>query len=253
MLQNENCPVCESELTSEHLCGETLVCRCGWTKSLKQERLEKKAMDRTVWTMIAMCCLFVAGFIHAVNWDQYALEIVPLKLKQIAGSANSNELERIVFICDQRAKQDCVEQAYRDLVKLDQDPEHSKNLAQILYAKGDMSESQKLLQKYLEKGGSQVEAQHTYALTLSETGQGEQAIAEFMKILKSKPNTFQVSVTRDYVKTLIKFQKLEKAKATIEFYRKTSVSSSLFMDKEYKELQSLLKTKSRKIARNQNQ
>lgn len=249
MLHFENCPICESELTQDNLCGETIVCRCGWTKSLSLAKREKSAMDRTVWTMILMCGLFVGGFIHAVNWDQFSIEIVPLKIKQWSRSASVVELERIATICNSRVKQECVEQAYRDLLVAKADPAHLKNLGEILYAKGEMAESQSLFQQYLAQGGSAPEAHHLYANTLSETGQGELAIQEFMKILKSKPQTFQVSVTRDYVNTLIKYKKLTKAKATIEFYRKSSVSSSLFMDKEYKDLLAKLKPSSRKIAK----
>jgi hypothetical protein len=235
--QYGHCPACGSELSTEKLCGQMIVCDCGWTHSYKSALTEKKGVDRVVLTMVFMCTLFVASFIHAVNWDTHFFTIIPLKLKQFTGMAQTEDLQKIVEICSLRSKHDCVEDAYRQMYVLEPAKiDVLAELAHIQLMRSRMPQVADTLDAYFAKGGKSPDAAYDYARALAAVGRFDQSVKYFKYVLNSKPKVFQVSVARSYVQTLIQNKKLAQAKKAIEHYRQRSVSSAFFMDKEYKDL-----------------
>lgn len=244
-----HCPACGNALSTEKLCGQMIVCDCGWTHSYKSKLNEKKGSDRVVISMILMCALFVGSFIHAVNWDTHFFTIIPLKLKELTQTANTEDLKKIVDICSLRSKHDCIEKAYAKMYELN--PEEIEVLAELghlQFLRSHIPQAAQTLQTYFSKGGKSMDAAYDYARALSHMSRYDEALTYFRKVLRSKPKTFQVSVARSYIQTLIKHDRLSQARAAIEYYRKRSVNSAYFMDKEYKELRKRTRKSERRLA-----
>lgn len=241
MHQHGQCPACGNELSTEKLCGQMIVCDCGWTHSYNASLLEKKSKDKVILSMVLMCSLFIASFIHAVNWDSHFFTIIPLKLKHYTGTASVSDLKEIVEICSHRSKHDCVETAYQKIYEVDSTQiEILAELGHLQYLRSNIKGSAHTLKTYFDNGGKSMDAAFDYARSLAHLGEYQESIAYFKKVIRSKPKTFQVTVARAYIQTLIKSDRLTQAKSVIEYYRKRSVSSAFFMDKEYKELRSKL-------------
>lgn len=217
------------------MCGQTMVCDCGWTHSYANNASSKKKVDSVVLTMILTCSLFVASFVHAVNWDTHFFAIIPLKLKQFSGLAKADDLSKIVEICSLRAKDDCVETAYKKMFELNtRDINVLAQLARVQFNRANLKDVVKTLEVYFSQGGKSADAAYDYARALAELGRYEDALKYFKFVLNSKPKVFQIEVARSYVQTLIKNKKFVQAKSAIEHYRRRSASSAFFMEKEYK-------------------
>lgn len=63
--------------------------------------------------------LMLASFIQLMNWDNYSLEIIPLKIKSTLGGLSQPDLERSAEICMELKKWDCVESNYSTIGQLD--------------------------------------------------------------------------------------------------------------------------------------
>ncbi|MCB0411890.1 MAG: hypothetical protein KDD22_05150 [Bdellovibrionales bacterium] len=245
------CPACGNELSDTKVCGSLVICDCGYSRSITNPHAPRReTKDRAVFTMIAICAFFVGSFIHAVNWDKYFFTIIPLKLKQVTSMANAEDYQQLIDICSQRAKSDCVENSYQSLYQIM--PERVELLAELAHLqllRTDFQKASNTLNLYFSKGGKSMDAAYDYARSLSKLGQYQQAITYFQSVLKAKPRVFQISVARAYIQTLMKSEKYSQAKSVIEYYRKNSVSSAFFMDPEYKEIQKLLRSSGRKVAK----
>lgn len=248
MQQLGQCPVCGTALSSEKVCGQVVICECGWTKSIHSNQAESKLKDRTILTMVLVSALFVGSFIHAINWDRYFFDIIPLKAKEITKMATAEDYKALIAICSSRAKSDCVEKAYQNLYRLlPHQIEVLAELGHLQFLRSDMHKAVQTLKLYFASGGKSIEATYDYARALSQVGLYDEALKQFQYVLRSKPQVFQISVARTYILTLIKHNKLPQAKAAIEYYRKNSTSSAFFMDPEYRLLSQMLRG-DRKVA-----
>ena len=129
VLQFGHCPRCGSEINGERIVGGTLVCECGWTRSLRSNSVDRNSVDRTCASIILLAGLLVASFLQAVNWDTHFFAIIPLKAKQVMGIAQPLDLEKIASICVERKKHECVEKALVDISRIQ--PANLENLSRL--------------------------------------------------------------------------------------------------------------------------
>lgn len=241
MLQFGHCPRCASEISSERIVGGTIVCGCGWSRSIRSDTVDRNNIDRTCASIIVIGGILIAGFLHAVNWDKHFFAIVPLKTKQVAGMASTTDLERIAEICVDRKKHECVERAYADIaVAQPQNLANLSRLGQLQYKRDRLSAAAATFAKYFTMKGDELEAAYTYAQTLSKLKRYEDAGRYYQMALAKKDNVLQVTVVRNYVQMLVTANKLQQAKTVILTYRKKSASANLFMAKELEDIRSRL-------------
>lgn len=241
MLHFGHCPRCGSEISAERIVGGTLVCDCGWTRSLRSDSVDRSNIDRTCASIIVIGGLLIASFLHAVNWDRHFFAIVPLKAKQVIGMADTSELGKIAEICAERKKHECVERAYADIEKLEpSNIENLSRLGQLQYKRERLNNAASTFAKYFELRGSEIDAIYAYAQTLTRLKRFDEADTYFRSALQKKDDVLQVTVVRNYVQMLVSANRLQDAKGVILKYRKNSASANLFMSKELDDIRARL-------------
>jgi tetratricopeptide (TPR) repeat protein len=241
MMQFGHCPRCGNEISAERIVGGTLVCNCGWTRSLRSDSVDRSNIDRTCASIIVIGALLIASFLHAVNWDRHFFAIIPLKAKHVIGMANTQDLDKIAEICAERKKHECVERAYADIEK--QQPQNIENLARLgllQYKRDRFNNAAATFAKYFQLKGSDLDAIYTYAQTLTRLKRFDEADTYYRSALQKKDDVLQVTVIRNYVQMLMSTSRLQDAKAVILKYRKGSASANLFMAKELEDIRARL-------------
>ncbi len=237
MLQFGHCPRCGNEITSERIVGGTLVCECGWTRSLRGDSVDRSNVDRTCASIIVIGGLLIASFLHAVNWDTHFFAIIPLKAKQVMSIAQPTDLERIATICTERKKHECVENALVDIARIQpKNLENLSRLGQLQYRRERLNNAAATFAQYFASKGTGLDATYTYAQTLTRLKRFEDADRYFKAALAMKDDVLQVTVVRNYVQMLVTANRLQNAKTTILRYRKDSASANLFMSKELEDI-----------------
>lgn len=246
MTQFGHCPACGTQIPQDRYVGESVVCTCGWTNSTRAKKELAKQTDRTVMTISLFATLLVASFIQVVNWDKYSLSIIPLKAKQALGMASVGDYSEIAQICMERKKYDCAEKAYFGAFERNpQDLTHLEKLGDLQVKQDLMLSAAQTYETYFKSGGGDLMAKFNYAKALAATKDYKKADQYFRDVLKAKPETMQITVTRHYIEMLVSTNELQKAKNVIDHFRKQGSNTSLFMKKEYDEINQKL---SRKVA-----
>ena len=109
MTNTNFCPRCHSQTPAGSVQQRLMICStCGHSTHPAHNKAEKQ-VDRSFLTWsIGLSVFFVAGFIHLMNWDKHAASIVPLKMKHYMGTASLYDYSKIITICKERGKVDCV-------------------------------------------------------------------------------------------------------------------------------------------------
>lgn len=241
VLQFGNCPRCGVEISSDRVLGSSIVCECGWSKSLRSDVADRRNMDKTCASIVLIGGLLIAGFLQAVNWDKHFFAIIPLKAKQIVGSATVKDLEEIANICNERKKHECTERAYLQIAR--KQPTNLANLnrlGQLQYKRERYSNAVETMTMYFSQKGTEVDASYTYALALAKLKKFDQADRYFRFTLNQRQSVLQVSVVRAYVQMLVDANRLTQARDVIVTYRKKSQSAEMFMNKELAEIRGKL-------------
>lgn len=231
-----SCPRCQMELSSERLQNEVIVCNhCGYTGDKVQSKKEKKAEKRFIQTLTAFCAMITVLFVMIVQWDTFFIEIIPLKTKQLAGSADLADLQRIQQICASRKNLDCQMQAYKAMAPLDN--EAYAELGRMQSLLGDTKTALVSFQNYFKNGGLSLDASYNYARTLEKDGQIDKASEYYDNVLAAKPNVLQITVTKNYIKMLMDYNKKKQAKVVLLRIRRKGSNTKEFMDPVFKELE----------------
>jgi tetratricopeptide (TPR) repeat protein len=232
-MQLGRCPRCAHELTHERVFGSTIICECGWSKSMHSDQADRRNMDRTCASIVLVSGLLIASFLQAVNWDRHFFAIIPLKVKQVAGKATIKELEQIVEICNERKKIDCSERALSQIAR--KQPTNLPNLSrlgQLQFKRGSYERAVSTLTLYFSQRGTDVDAAYTYAQALTRLKKYDQADRFYKFALEQKPEILQITVVRSYVQMLVEADRLKQARDTILQYRRQSTNANFFMSKE---------------------
>ncbi|MCB0365563.1 MAG: tetratricopeptide repeat protein [Bdellovibrionales bacterium] len=197
--------------------------------------------DRISAMIIVFAMVLIGAFIHAINWDTYFFEIIPLKAKEMTGTANTQDLFKIVEICKARHKHNCVKDSYKQIYRINKDITILAKLGELQHATGDIQAAAHTFKEYVKLGGSEAEPTYRYAQVLAGMGQVDEAIRFYRQVLELKPNTLQITVTRNYVFMLIEHNRYEHALEVIQYYRKKADNTGYFMEKELQALNRILK------------
>lgn len=238
-----HCPKCGNEIPDSRQFNGMVVCECGWTNSSANEEARASSTDKICIRISIFAAILVIAFLQVVNWDIHAFSIVPLKVAQYTGFASTETLEKIVTICSERKKTSCTEDALMQI--WEKDSNNTDALERLGELQTQLGNSVDALKTYdllfgLKDVKPNDDSRFNYAKALAANEKNDEAERLFRKILKSKPNTLQITVTRHYIKLLVKNEKYGRAKATLDHFRRKGKNTRMFMQKEYKEIQKKL-------------
>jgi len=171
---------------------------------------ERQGQRRTATIIIIFCLLLVGLFIQVVNWDQYSLEIIPLKLSEAIGTADAHSFRRISDICEARKKYSCAVDALTELSKLYPDVGDLLDLADLLRRTGSELEAIAVYEKALPllhrfrppRADDLSRAHYGLAKCYEKTAKIDQAAKQYKLALESKPEVIQITVAEDYIHLL---------------------------------------------------
>ncbi|MCB0386757.1 MAG: tetratricopeptide repeat protein [Bdellovibrionales bacterium] len=241
MTQFGHCPACHRPIPQDRIFGTVIVCECGWTASSYAKAAERRVTDRISAMIIVFAMVLIGAFIHAINWDTYFFAVIPLKAKEMTGTANTQDLFKIVEICKARHKHSCVKDSYKQIYRLNKDINILAKLGELQQATGDVQAAVHTFKEYVKLGGKDAEPTYRYAQVLAGMGQVDEAIRFYRQVLDQKPDTLQITVTRSYVSMLIENKRYEHALEVIQYYRKKADNTGYFMEKELQALNRILK------------
>jgi len=228
-----NCPACNNEILHDRIIDQVAYCTCGNSFGFGTKRDFNDNVSSA--PLIVFGIVLIAAVLHFANWNQHALIILPLKMKQLLHVANESDLVRISQICRERAKLNCEVLALEGAIKLNPANQQYIIRASEIYAQQkNHTATVNSLTTYFKLGGKDFAARHRYAVALGHAGHFREAQAQFRFLLKSSKKNPQFQVARDYVELLLKNHDYANAKSIIESYRGASPHAALFLDKEMK-------------------
>ena len=231
-----HCPRCQQDFSEERRNSVVVVCgSCGWTPADNNKSIDQSLHKRFGIVATAIATVFTVGFIQTVEWDNHAVEIVPLKLKQTIGSASVEDLGRIGEICIERSKLACTEQAYKEMAQ--RNPEEFARLGKFQFQRGLFKDAAWAYGKYFEKDGQNMEARYYFARSLGEIGMVDDAVKQYDYVLSTKPDVLQVTVIQHYVRMLMDNQRFDQAKVLIDNVREKSATNAYFMNDDFKKIE----------------
>jgi len=233
------CPRCAQNIAPERFAQDVIVCNhCGFTADTVAHKTESEIERQYIRAALCAGILIVAAFIQLVEWDQYFFSIIPLKMKQMTGLASSEDLRKIVGICEVRFHHACVEKALAQLSE--KEPNNADvmfDLGEIRRKTGHTAEAAEAYQAHFARGGNSPDAAYELARIMEFNGQYDQAQNYYTRALMAKPEVLQVTVIQAYVNMLMKLGKNNDARAVIaDVRRKNGPSAQYFMAKEYDSL-----------------
>ncbi len=243
-LQFGVCPQCKQEIAEDRLRENIVICQhCGFSDQKSNKRLDKQVYKSFLKTSIALTIVLVGGFIQSVSWDQYAVSIIPLKLKQMTGTASITDMAEISKICFERKKWDCLSESLikRYQMSPNTELETLAELGSLQFKLGQYAQAEKTLSTYFQQGGLNMDASYDYARSLSLQGEVDQASQVYQQILQAKPETLQITVAQNYIKLLMTNNRHREAKTVLDGIRASGSNANMFMDKEYKEIETVVK------------
>lgn len=200
-------------------------------------KVEQELENSTFVVTAILGGIIAATLIQIYCWDKYALEIIPIAVKETFGATSPSDWEQKAQMCTELKKWDCVESQYTKAAQLENDKYVRLGLFQ--YGRGKIERAANSFSIYFQHGGTNMDAALAYAKSLTELNQSEEAAKYYELVLESKPDTLQVPVVHSYVKMLFKNGKFGRARALIEDVRKSSSTAAQFMEAEYQQIRKL--------------
>lgn len=233
------CPTCFKMIPAAQSYEGTFVCECG--QKVRTGHNSKKTASASKSWIIGLGLAIIASFIHTSNWDNFSVEIVPLKVKQILGMADFQELRRIADICENRKKSFCQESALIESTRLD--PKNKDLLLEISQIQMDRSafESARLtLNSYFQLGGKDRLARYNLAIALWKLNMTADAKKHLKYLVFSSKQNLDAQAARSYVNLLMSEGDMASAHKVIQHCRSLGNNTAMFLEKEWKEIQARL-------------
>jgi len=194
--------------------------------------------------LIFLTLIFGAVIVHIFNWDTYSLKIIIPKIKQMTGTANVADLNLIADICEKRKKDNCEVHALLRSYDLDHSQtDHLVKAGEILMEHKHFAEAVKVYATYFGTGGKADDVRYNYAMALAEAGYTQEARVEYEQLVHSNSKQKgdpKFNVARSYVELLLKINAYSEARQVIAQYRQFGPTASLFLDKEWRQINSAI-------------
>lgn len=202
------------------------------------QELDRDLERRSATIMVVLASIAVAGVLQISSWDKYALDIIPLQLKEIFSMTSPQDWEDKAKMCWDLKKWDCVEAEYTKAAHNDRNQFVRLGHYQMRRLKHEKAAQS--FGVYFKNGGEDLEAAAAYANALAETNRFEESAKYFTMVLSARPEMLQIPVVIDFVKLLMKNEKYGHARRLIEDVRRQNPAGSQFMEAEYKQIRKLI-------------
>lgn len=237
MTNHGYCPQCKLEVTDSRSLPFFICPHCGFTHNKSDKTSQNEVSKRFIKWSVGLSAVMVISFVHAVNWDNFFFEVIPLKAKQIVGMASAQDYGRLAEMCKVRKDSECVENMLTSKVQSDsKDIEILTELGQVQFQRNKFKESAQTLKRYFDNGGLNMDASYTYARALGQIGMVDESAQFYQRVLDSKPETMQISVTQNYVRMLMDAGRADQAKKVIESIRVKGSNAAMFMESEFQQI-----------------
>src|SRR5580692_8124902 len=113
MIDNNECPRCQQEISPERLRQTPAVCdSCGFIATGSENHVRASMESSVLRSAFFLGLLLLGLFMHIGTWANYSLEVIPLEVGLWTKSATQTQLERLSQIGMDLKKYDLVESAY---------------------------------------------------------------------------------------------------------------------------------------------
>lgn len=216
MLQQEICPDCGDLIPAERMDEEMVVCTCGYTKSMSQSKFESKRNKKSSYVIIGLSLFLMASFIHTAKWGKESVKVTPLEVSRVFGTISSDQA---LALGDMSLEKNFLSQAEEMygifLQKNPDDIEANQKMGMLLFRQKKFTEASVYLEKYFLGGGDEQITLFSYGKSLTETQDLGNAEDVFLKLIKAKPEMYQITVVQALVDLYIAQDKLVEAKQFI--------------------------------------
>lgn len=230
------CPLCKIEFSDDRIQCSPIVCdQCGWSEPKNQIIKHQRLQVSTIKVFIVFSVIITAVYFHTVKWGHHSIAIIPLKISEWTGNMSLSNAKEIANICAERKQVKCVIQSYEKIVNKNPSEIIAYSLlANTLEKANRGSEAINYYARYFTLGGTDNDMAFHFAKLLEKNHDNENAIKYYEYVINSKPDVFQITVSKDYVNLLIKMGELNKAKNFIKLIREKGQNAPMFMEDELK-------------------
>lgn len=237
------CPRCRLIIPSERMMSSPVVCNhCGCVLSNREHTMDKRLSSRFKKSALLLSISLLALCIQVVTWDQFFLEVIPLKTRQMIGIASTPDLLRLAQICETRKNHQCHESTLMEVLR--HEPNRTDTLVELgklQYQLEAYDRAVHSLQTYFAQGGRDLRAALHYAQSLAKVGRLQEAAQYFEYVLDSKEESLQITVTQQYIKLLRESGQFARAIQVIESTRQKGTNAAQFLDAELQSLKQKMK------------
>ncbi len=216
MLQQEICPDCGDLIPAERMDEEMVVCTCGYTRSASQAKMNASKNKTSSYVIIGLSLFMMSGFIHTAKWGTESVKVTPLEVSRVLGTISPDQA---LALGDMSLEKNFLQQA-EDMygVFLKKNPEDidaNQKMGMLLFRQKKFSESLSFLEKYFLNGGEDQVVLFSYGKALTETQELGEAEDVFLKLIKAKPEMYQITVVQALIDLYVAQERLVDAKKFI--------------------------------------
>ena len=198
-----------------------------------------ESSEKSVTIQLIFIGLIIIGAIHHIfQWNEFSIEVIPLKLKEFAGSSEKADHLRFADICEQRKKPTCHEISLtKALMASPNDKVLLYRLSQVKMERKFYKDVVNLMSQYFHQGGQGTEERFLLSQALFYSGDSNNSAKHLKYILFSSQDRVHPDIARFYVNVLMQSQNWKDARQAIMYYRRRVKNASYFLEKEFKLIQ----------------
>lgn len=221
------CDKCHQLLDKDRRSDWVAVCsNCGHVNSQNSYKLKKEMSKGYALLMLSVTAIITLVFIQMAHWRQHSLTMIPIQVKTVLSVMTSMDYEKKAEICFDLHHYQCAADALK-FVALN-DPNNLEKLAgyaKSLVMNKDYEQASLIYKQYFEKGGDNLDATYEYAKVLVKLGYMGLASKYFNIVIDAKPDVFQVTVAKNYVRALIENENISGLKTLLKRFKAQGLTS----------------------------
>lgn len=215
------CDQCHQLLDKDRRADWVTVCNnCGHVNSQSSLKQKKEMSKGYALLMLSVTAIITLVFIQMAHWRQHSLTMIPLQIKSVLSVMTSVDYEKQAEICFDLHHYECAADALK--VVAFNDPNNLDKLekyAKSLVMSENYEQASQVYKQYFNKGGESLDAAYDYAKVLVRQGLVGVASKYFNMVIDAKPDVFQVTVAKNYVKALIESENISSLKSLLRRYK----------------------------------
>jgi len=245
MLQQELCPDCGNLIAAERMDEEMIICECGYMYSKSQLDFERTKNKKASYTIILTSLFLVTAFIHTAKWGGDAVRVTPLEMSRVLGTISAGQALYLGDISMDKKFYDQAKKMYS--VYLDSNPDDmdvNHKMGMLLFRTEQFSESLPYFEKYYMEGGDDKDALYSYAKSLTDSSEFDQAEAVLLTLIEREPELYQITVVQALVDLYVQQDKLNEAKQFVTGLIKPGYEVPPHLQEQKAHIKDLLKKRS---------